>query len=164
MDIVRVESALVSPSVLLTWCDVFRNISLKCTFLFLRMEPYCTDSLAATCSGNGYLWYDESKTHFTAWALMKSPLLIVSGSLPFCPISLTTCCVIYRALMCVLPTKVYSLFDFLIPISFFYVQLSKASEETLSIFKNEEIIAINQDNVIGTAVTPFRWGINVRIL
>lgn len=27
-------------------------------------------------SGNGDLTYDEQKSHFTAWALMKSPLLI----------------------------------------------------------------------------------------
>ena len=27
-------------------------------------------------SGNGDLTYEEAKTHFTAWALMKSPLLI----------------------------------------------------------------------------------------
>ena len=27
-------------------------------------------------SGNGDLTFDEAKTHFTAWALMKSPLLI----------------------------------------------------------------------------------------
>ena len=33
----------------------------------------------------------------------------------------------------------------------------------LSILKNEEIIAINQDPVVGTAVSPFRWGINVRL-
>ena len=26
--------------------------------------------------GNGGLTYDESKSHFTAWALMKSPLLV----------------------------------------------------------------------------------------
>ena len=26
--------------------------------------------------GNGDLTYDEAKTHFTAWALMKAPLLI----------------------------------------------------------------------------------------
>lgn len=26
--------------------------------------------------GNGNLTYDEAKTHFTAWALMKAPLLI----------------------------------------------------------------------------------------
>ena len=27
-------------------------------------------------SGNGPLTYEETKSHFTAWALMKSPLLI----------------------------------------------------------------------------------------
>ncbi|KAI0726672.1 glycoside hydrolase family 27 protein [Fomitopsis betulina] len=67
--------------------------------------------------GNGELSYEEAKTHFTAWALLKSPLLIGTD----------------------LPT---------------------ASEETLSILKNEEIIAINQDPVIGTSVSPFRWGLN----
>lgn len=30
-------------------------------------------------SGNGDLTIDEAKTHFTAWALLKSPLVIVSG-------------------------------------------------------------------------------------
>lgn len=30
-------------------------------------------------SGNGDLTYEESKAHFTAWAFMKSPLLIVSS-------------------------------------------------------------------------------------
>jgi len=29
-------------------------------------------------SGNGDLTIDEAKTHFTAWALLKSPLVIVS--------------------------------------------------------------------------------------
>jgi len=33
----------------------------------------------------------------------------------------------------------------------------------LSVLKNEEIIAINQDPVVGTAITPFRWGFNVSI-
>jgi alpha-galactosidase len=37
------------------------------------------------------------------------------------------------------------------------------TNETLEILKNTEIIAINQDPVIGTAVTPFRWGINVGV-
>jgi alpha-galactosidase len=32
----------------------------------------------------------------------------------------------------------------------------------LSILKNQEIIAINQDPVYGTSISPFRWGINVR--
>ncbi|KAK7451792.1 hypothetical protein VKT23_012471 [Stygiomarasmius scandens] len=67
--------------------------------------------------GNGGLNFEESKTHFTAWALMKSPLLIGT-------------------------------------------HLASATKETLSILKNKEIIAINQDPVVGTAVTPFRWGIN----
>ncbi|KAF5310934.1 hypothetical protein D9619_008250 [Psilocybe cf. subviscida] len=67
--------------------------------------------------GNGDLTYEESKAHFTAWALMKSPLLISTS-------------------------------------------LADATEETLSILKNSEIIAINQDPVIGSSITPFRWGIN----
>ncbi|TFY53425.1 hypothetical protein EVJ58_g9460 [Rhodofomes roseus] len=67
--------------------------------------------------GNGELSYEEAKTHFTAWALLKSPLLIGTD-------------------------------------------LPSASDETLSILKNEEIVAINQDPVVGTSVIPFRWGIN----
>ncbi|KAF8634224.1 hypothetical protein AX15_000991 [Amanita polypyramis BW_CC] len=80
-------------------------------------------SMATTISiwqleiGNGDLNHEESKTHFTAWALMKSPLLIGTD-------------------------------------------LSKVSRESLEILKNSELIAINQDPVVGTAVTPFRWGIN----
>ncbi|KAF9016608.1 glycoside hydrolase family 27 protein [Hymenopellis radicata] len=62
--------------------------------------------------GNGKLTNEESKTHFTVWALMKSPLLI----------------------------------------------LTKISDATLQILTNKEIIAINQDPIIGTGVTPFRWG------
>ncbi|KAJ7767257.1 glycoside hydrolase family 27 protein [Mycena metata] len=38
--------------------------------------------------------------------------------------------------------------------------LADATPETLEILKNTEVIAINQDPVVGTAVTPFRWGIN----
>ncbi|KAF8153649.1 glycoside hydrolase family 27 protein [Mycena galopus ATCC 62051] len=38
--------------------------------------------------------------------------------------------------------------------------LADVSTETLEILKNTEIIAINQDPVVGTAVTPFRWGHN----
>ncbi|KAI6002618.1 glycoside hydrolase family 27 protein, partial [Pisolithus orientalis] len=67
--------------------------------------------------GNGNLTYEESKTHFTAWALMKSPLLIGTD-------------------------------------------LETASNQTIEILTNREIIAINQDPVVGTGVTPFRWGIN----
>jgi len=67
--------------------------------------------------GNGDLTFEESKTHFTAWALSKSPLIIGTD-------------------------------------------LTKASKETLTILMNHEIIAINQDPVVGTGVSPFRWGIN----
>ncbi|KAI5997493.1 glycoside hydrolase family 27 protein [Pisolithus albus] len=67
--------------------------------------------------GNGNLTYEESKTHFTAWALMKSPLLIGTD-------------------------------------------LEVASNQTIEILTNREIISINQDPVVGTGVTPFRWGIN----
>ncbi|KIN95079.1 glycoside hydrolase family 27 protein [Pisolithus tinctorius Marx 270] len=67
--------------------------------------------------GNGNLTYEESKTHFTAWALMKSPLLIGTD-------------------------------------------VETASNQTIEILTNREIIAINQDPVVGTGVTPFRWGIN----
>lgn len=31
----------------------------------------------------------------------------------------------------------------------------------LGVLKNTEIIAINQDPVYGTSISPFRWGINV---
>ncbi|KAI0822885.1 glycoside hydrolase family 27 protein [Trametes gibbosa] len=67
--------------------------------------------------GNGDLTHDEAKTHFTAWALMKSPLLIGTD-------------------------------------------LSTITDDDLAILKNEEILAISQDPVVGTSVTPFRWGIN----
>ncbi|KAJ6560957.1 glycoside hydrolase family 27 protein [Mycena sp. CBHHK59/15] len=67
--------------------------------------------------GNGDLTYEEAKSHFTVWSLMKSPLLIGT-------------------------------------------HLASASAETLEILMNTEIIAINQDPVVGTAITPFRWGIN----
>jgi len=40
--------------------------------------------------------------------------------------------------------------------------MSKITQEALSILKNSELISINQDPVVGTAITPFRWGINVR--
>ncbi|KAF8523840.1 glycoside hydrolase superfamily [Gautieria morchelliformis] len=67
--------------------------------------------------GNGGLTFEESKSHFTAWALMKSPLLIGTN-------------------------------------------VSAITPDILSILKNEEIIAINQDPVVGTSISPFRWGIN----
>ncbi|CAK5262335.1 unnamed protein product [Mycena citricolor] len=69
--------------------------------------------------GNGGLTFDEAKSHFTAWALMKSPLLI--GTNP---------------------------------------KLSTITPDILEILTNKEIIAINQDPVVGKSISPFRWGIN----
>lgn len=42
------------------------------------------------------------------------------------------------------------------------LQLSAISDDDLEILKNQEILAINQDPVEGTSVSPFRWGVNVR--
>ncbi|KAJ7060900.1 glycoside hydrolase superfamily [Mycena amicta] len=63
--------------------------------------------------GNGGLTFDEAKSHFTAWALMKSPLL-----------------------------------------------LTRITPDILGILTNKEILAINQDPVVGKSISPFRWGIN----
>ncbi|EKM74620.1 hypothetical protein AGABI1DRAFT_116817 [Agaricus bisporus var. burnettii JB137-S8] len=67
--------------------------------------------------GNGGMNFEESKSHFTAWALMKSPLLIGTD-------------------------------------------LTKATKETITILKNKELIKIHQDPVVGTSISPFRWGVN----
>jgi alpha-galactosidase len=67
--------------------------------------------------GNGGLTFEEAKSHFTAWALMKSPLLIGTN-------------------------------------------LSAITPDILGILKNTEILAINQDPVIGQSISPFRWGLN----
>jgi alpha-galactosidase len=45
-----------------------------------------------------------------------------------------------------------------------YWQLANITPETLEVLTNSEILAINQDKVIGTSVSPFRWGINVGVL
>ncbi|KAF9055972.1 glycoside hydrolase [Panaeolus papilionaceus] len=68
-------------------------------------------------NGNGQLTLAEQRSHFTAWALAKSPLLIGT--------------------------------DF-----------SKLSKESIEILLNPEIIAINQDPVIGEPLKPFFWGKN----
>jgi len=67
--------------------------------------------------GNGGLTFDEAKSHWTAWALMKSPLLIGTN-------------------------------------------LSAITSDILGILKNTEVLAINQDPVVGESISPFRWGIN----
>ncbi|KAK0454132.1 glycoside hydrolase [Desarmillaria tabescens] len=87
------------------------------SFLTQATDFYGRNDLDMLQLGNGNLTFDESKSHFTAWALMKSPLLIGTN-------------------------------------------LSAITNETLSIFKNKEILAINQDPVVGASISPFRWGIN----
>jgi alpha-galactosidase len=67
--------------------------------------------------GNPGLSLDEAKSHWTAWALMKSNLLVGTN-------------------------------------------LSAITPEHVEILTNKEIIAINQDPVVGTSISPFRWGIN----
>lgn len=44
------------------------------------------------------------------------------------------------------------------------LQLPTLSRKNLEILTNREIIAINQDPVVGTGVTPFRWGITASVL
>ena len=64
----------------------------------------------------GNMTYYEQRTHFTAWALLKSHLIIGTD-------------------------------------------LRNASNQTLEILGNTELIAINQDPNEGTAIAPFRIGI-----
>jgi len=99
------------------WWSSLASIINENSFFASATDFYGRNDLDILEVGNGDLTYDESKAHFTAWAFMKSPLLISTD-------------------------------------------LSVATEQTLSILKNTEIIAINQDPVVGTSVTPFRWGIN----
>jgi hypothetical protein len=49
--------------------------SLKCKS---SLDRKLIINLLLQLRGNGDLTFEESKSHFTAWALMKSPLLIVS--------------------------------------------------------------------------------------
>lgn len=63
----------------------------------------------------GNLTFEEAKSHFTAWALLKGPLIIGTD-------------------------------------------LTQATDETISILGNTDILKIHQDPEIGKSVTPFRWG------
>ena len=70
-----------------------------------------------TGKGNpvGNLTYDEGKSHFTAWALLKSPLIIGTD-------------------------------------------IVSATNETIEILSNKDLIKINQDPKVGQSISPFRWG------
>lgn len=66
--------------------ESFWSISTAVDVCELSCSSKCNVSTAASFpalltqnfSGNGDLTYEEAKSHFTAWSLMKSPLLIVS--------------------------------------------------------------------------------------
>jgi alpha-galactosidase len=77
----------------------------KTQYVSPSFTPCCPRSLSSLCS-------------FTAWALLKSPLIIGTD-------------------------------------------LTKATNQTIEILTNKELIAINQDPNVGESVTPFRWGMNV---
>ncbi|KIL60293.1 glycoside hydrolase family 27 protein [Amanita muscaria Koide BX008] len=87
------------------------------SFITQATDFYGRNDLDMLQLGNGGLTYDEAKSHFTAWALMKSPLLIGTD-------------------------------------------LTKITPDVLGILKNTEILAINQDPVVGKSISPFRWGVN----
>ncbi|CAL1699793.1 unnamed protein product [Somion occarium] len=99
-----------------TWRSIASIINQN-SFITWASDFYGHNDMDILEVGNGALTYEEEKAHFTAWALMKSPLLIGAD-------------------------------------------LASVSKEALEILKNEDVIAINQDPVVGTAISPFRWGIN----
>ena len=110
-------------------------------------------NLNGTHSGNGQLTVAEMQSHFTAWALLKSPLLIVRLDVQY-SMNVLLISLSFRELMFVqFPDRK----EFILMM----LQLSTIDEQSLAVLKNEEIIAINQDPVIGTGVVPFRWGIDV---
>jgi len=65
----------------------------------------------------GNMTYEETKSHFTAWALMKSPLIIGTD-------------------------------------------VANATQQTIDILGNRDLIKINQDPNVGESISPFRWGVN----
>jgi len=99
-----------------TWSSIASLINQN-SFYTWATDFYGHNDMDMLEVGNGDLTYEETKTHFTAWALMKSPLFIG-------------------------------------------LHLEAASKESLEILTNPEVIAINQDPVVGTSISPFRWGIN----
>ncbi|KAF4564487.1 hypothetical protein EYR36_002423 [Pleurotus pulmonarius] len=119
--------------------DSITSIINRNSFISWASDFYGHNDMDMLEVGNGNLTYEESKSHFTAWALMKSPLLIVIINSDL--------------LSLILPDRMLFLFREL-------MCLNAASEETLEILTNKEIISINQDDVVGTAITPFRWGVN----
>ncbi|KAL5492791.1 hypothetical protein ACEPAI_4239 [Sanghuangporus weigelae] len=99
-----------------SWPSITNTINFN-SFIATATDFYGQNDLDYLQIGNGGLTLEESKSHFTAWALMRSPLFISTN-------------------------------------------LSALNQDQLEILKNEEIIVINQDPVVGTSISPFRWGVN----
>ncbi|KAA1472390.1 glycoside hydrolase family 27 protein [Dentipellis sp. KUC8613] len=97
--------------------DALSSIINQNSFITWASDFYGHNDMDILEIGNGDLTFEEAKSHFTAWALMKSPLLIGTD-------------------------------------------LTTVTKETINILSNREIIAINQDTVFGTSISPFRWGVN----
>jgi len=98
------------------WTSLASIINVN-SFITGATDFYGRNDLDMLQLGNGGLTFEEAKSHFTAWALMKSPLLIGTN-------------------------------------------MSAITQDILTILKNTEILAINQDPVVGDSISPFRWGIN----
>ncbi|KZP19994.1 glycoside hydrolase family 27 protein [Athelia psychrophila] len=102
------------------WSSIASIIN-QASFIAPQSDFYGHNDLDMLQVGNtvngGNLTIEEARSHFTAWALLKSPLLIGTD-------------------------------------------LKTIGKDYLNILLNKEIIAINQDPVVGASITPFRWGIN----
>jgi alpha-galactosidase len=106
------------------WWSVLAGIIDQASFIWYGSNFYGHNDMDMLEVGNtgqgnpvGNLTYEEAKTHFTAWSLLKSPLIIGTD-------------------------------------------LRNATNQTLSILKNKDVIKINQDPNVGESISPFRWGIN----
>lgn len=88
--------------------------------------------------GNGDLTIEENRAHFALWAIMKSPLIIGTDvRLPLSPLpSFLSSCLTSKS------------------------QLSTLPDTHLSILKNADLIAFNQDPVIGKPALPYKQGYN----
>lgn len=139
------------------WANISSQLQLYSILLSYILDGnWCQNLL----SGNGGLTFAEAKSHFTAWALMKSPLLVRSTFLPLLWINLLIFLLIadrnQRELQQSLTRSTQMTFRN------FTTQLSAITPDILGILTNKEILAINQDSVEGASISPFRWGINVR--
>lgn len=69
------QSWRITGDVTATWAS-FLSIINAASFITMSSGFYGHNDLDMLEIGNGNLTYDEAKTHFTAWALFKGPLLI----------------------------------------------------------------------------------------